>query len=131
MNYHPDDFFALIAEVEDQGGVHLQSETCKPPVFRMNLPIDEDNPQGPKHNVRVHSTGCNRRAKFLVSLRDVDDRDFEEDEKELFDFDGPQRMMTDGETPALAKVCAVDDSMGLWPRFQDAMQTGESFEPFE
>ena len=29
------------------------------------------------------------------------------------------------------KVCAVDDAMGLWPRFQDAMQTGESFEPTE
>jgi hypothetical protein len=28
----------------------------------------------------------------------------------------------------LAKVCAVDDAMGLWPRFQAAMTTGESFE---
>lgn len=132
MNYHPDDFLGLVAEVETQGGVHLPSETCKPTAFRMNLPIDEDNPQGPKKNVRVLTTGCNRRAKFLVSL--LPDAYFDQhpaDDPTKFDFEGPTRMMADGETPALAKVCAVDDSLGLWPRFQEAMKTGDSFEPFE
>ena len=136
MNFHPDDFLALIDEVENQGGVHVADETHMPVHFRMNLPIDEANPQGPKHNVRVSTTGCHRRALFLVPMLP---EAYFMDEEEIatspdFDFDDskhPTVTMADGDTPALTKVCAVDDSMGLWPRFQGAMHTGESFEPYE
>lgn len=136
MNYHPDDFLNLVAEVEDQGGAHLTSDTCKPTHFRLNLPIDEDNPQGPKASKRISTTGCHRRAKFLVPLlsdEEVGEFSGTADESR-FDFDddkNPVKMMSDDITPALVKVCAVDDSMGLWPRYQSAMLTGESFEPTE
>lgn len=133
MNYHPDDFFSLIEETEAQGGVHISSETCVPSHFRLNLPIDEDNPQGPKKNTRISTTGCNRRAKLLVALLpDAYIAQRAELATADFDFDDTKHaraLMSDGETPAMAKVCAVDDAMGLWPRFQDAMTTGESFEP--
>lgn len=113
-----------------QGGVHLASDTCKPTHFRINQPIDEANPSGPKKNVRVATTGCHRRALFLVPM--LPEAYFMEDVGDpQYDFDDtkhPSIMMADEETPALAKVCAVDDSMGLWPRFEGAMHTGESFE---
>jgi hypothetical protein len=53
-------------------------------------------------------------------------------DEERFDFDddkNPVKLMSDEATPVLVKACAVDDAMGLWPRFRSAMQTGESFEP--
>ena len=126
----------LIEEVESQGGVHLSSEVHTPDILRMNLPIDESNPQGPKRNRRVLTTGCHRHALFLVPL--LPEAYFLDEEEVAtspdFDFNDanhPMALMSDGETPALTKVCAVDDSMGLWPRFQSAMLTGESFEPYE
>jgi hypothetical protein len=130
VNYHPDDFLSLIEEVEKQGGAHLASETCKPRRFRMNLPIDEAVPTGPKRSTRVESTGCHRRAKFLVSLLADEHIGLDEDDPTDFDFNDaehPVATMSDG-GPAMVKVCAVDDAMGLWPRFERAMFTGESFQ---
>lgn len=87
-------------------------------------------------SVRFYSTGCNRQAKFLVSMLPeayfadktppVDDDGFEVE----FDFDDDANPMVTTATgdPALTKVCAVDDAMGLWPRFAHAMYTGESFQ---
>lgn len=136
MNYHPDDFLNLVEEVEAQGGVHLSTDTHKPNHFHMNLPVDENNPTGPKARRRVSTVGCWRTAQFLVPQ--LPEAYFMSDEEiatdPSFDFDDtkhPVAVMSDGETPALAKVCAVDDSMGLWPRFQNAMTTGNSFEPVE
>lgn len=149
MNYHPDDFLSLIEEAERQGGAHLR-EVCSPDSFRMNLPIDDENPTGPKHSVKMTSTGCRRAAKFLVPLLpdayfsqvDVTNNavyaDYDDDGNRVvrpvddsdFDFNPEhehQALMGDG-TPMLAKVCAVDDAMGLWPRFKDSMLTGESFQ---
>lgn len=123
---------------------------CKPTAFRLNLPVDEDDPQGPKTNRRVLTTGCRRDAKFLVPLlpdayfQQVDhlagseiasydregDRSVRMTHPDDFDFDddaNKRAVMGDG-SPALAKVCAVDDAMGLWPRFQGVMHTGESFQ---
>lgn len=102
-------------------------------------------------NKRIETTGCHRRAQFLVPLLPeayfmdgtiLDDAGITSIDREGtvttrpateddFDFDdetNPLTMMGDGETPALVKVCAVDDAMGLWPRFQHAMTSGESFE---
>ena len=149
MNFHPDDFLSLIEEVEGQGGAHLASESCKPTSFRLNQPIDPDRPDGKMHSVVFKTTGCHRRAKFLVPrlpeayfmdgnhvdavITDVDRHgvriEYPANEAD-FDFDdseNPMALAKDGE-PLMAKVCAVDDAMGLWPRFQDAMHTGESFQ---
>lgn len=149
MNYHPDDFLSLIEEAERQGGAHL-SEVCNPDTFRLNLPIDDEKPTGAKASRKLTTTGCRRRAKFLVPLLpdayfsqvdllegavhvtydDDGDREVRPAEDSDFDFNPEhehQALMGDG-TPMLAKVCAVDDAMGLWPRFQDAMITGESFQ---
>lgn len=150
MNYHPDDFLYLIEEVERQSGAHL-TEVCKPEQFRLNLPIDDDRPTGPKKNVKLQTTGCRRRSMFLVPLlpdayvdqvdllgntgligegENFSQRTWREPTEDDFDFDNKhehQALMGDG-TPMFAKVCAVDDAMGLWPRFADAMQSGESFQ---
>ncbi len=130
MNYHPDDFLALIEEAERQGGAHL-NESCKPAAWRMNLPIDFERPTGARRNERVESTGCLRRAKFLVSLLPdayVLHHGLEDDPGFDFnDVDNPRAVMSDG-SPALATACAVDDAMGLWPRFLGVMHTGESFQ---
>lgn len=148
MNYHPDDFLALLEEVEKQGGAHL-NEVCKPTVFRLNLPIDWDNPRGPKRSEKIATTGCRRRTKFLVSMlpeayfsqvNPVEDTKIASYDRQGnrstrpaqttdFDFDdseNPMARMSDG-TPALTKVCAVDDSIALWPRFKDTLHTGASF----
>lgn len=131
VNFHPDDFLSLIEEVEAQGGVHLTSEACTPPTFRLNQPINPEDPNGPKRNIRIEMTGCHRRAKFLVPLLpDAYLYDRDELHTQEFDFndqENPVTRFSDG-APALAKVCAVDDAMGLWPRFQDAMHTGSSFQ---
>jgi hypothetical protein len=131
MNYHPDDFLNLIEEVENQGGVHLSGEICKGHVLRMNLPLDEDDPSGPKVNKKVITTGCNRRAKFMVPLLPeayFDDEWYTHPDFDFNDGSNPTALMSDGESFALVKACAVDDAMGLWPRFNGAMTTGESFE---
>jgi hypothetical protein len=58
----------------------------------------------------------------VINRRPARDSDFD------FNKDHPhQALMGDG-SPMFAKVCAVDDAMGLWPRFQHAMVTGESFQ---
>ena len=147
MNFHPDDFLSLIEEVEVQGGAHLR-EPCKPVPFRLNQPIDPDRPDGKMRSVKFSTTGCHRQAKFFVAqlpddhipasildtvITDVS-RAGERTERpavmEDFDFDdesNPVAMMSTGD-PVMAKVCAVDDAMGLWPRFAHSMHTGESFQ---
>lgn len=144
MNYNPDDFLALIQECEAQGGSHL-SEQCTPDSFRLSVPIDADNIQGPRANKKFFTTGCKRHSKFIVPdlpeayLDEVDILDsavaeieeggviaHREVEPGDFDFD-------DGKNPtknSLPTVCAVDDAMGLWPRFAALMQSGESFQEF-
>jgi hypothetical protein len=149
MNYHPDDFQSLTEEVEQQGGAHL-NEICRPHVIRMNVPVNPEKPDGPKRSEKVETSGCRRRAKFLVPF--LPDEYFEEidlldgashghydDEGERhtrpavaedFDFEsGTSALMEDG-MPMLATICAVDDAMGLWPRFNASMHTGESFQTF-
>jgi hypothetical protein len=138
VNYHPDDFFALIQEAESQGGAHVSSEPCKPTTFRLDQPIDPDRPRGPKRSQKFQTAGCHRRAKFLLPMlpeayfdgKELVDWDETSADEVDFDFDddnNPMLTMSTGE-PALTKVCAVDDAMGLWPRFQDTMTTGQSFQ---
>lgn len=149
MNYHPEDFQALIAEVEQQGGAHT-NKVCRPEIIRMNVPIDPANPKGKKRSEKFETTGCHRKAKFLIPflpdeyLGEIDlldgakhgyfddegERQTRDATEEDFDFnpDHPhQALMGDG-SPMLVMACAVDDAMGLWPRFQGAMHTGESFQ---
>lgn len=151
VNYHPDDWLSLIEEVEQQGGAHLSGEVCKPDQFRLNLPIDDANPSGPKASRKLQTTGCRRRSKFLVPLlpdeyvdeidltegagaigegEDFERRTWREPTEDDFNFAGDfehQALMGD-DTPIPAKACAVDDAMGLWPRFNAVMTTGESFQ---
>ena len=89
MNYSPDAFLALMEQVEDQGGIHLK-DRCVP--RRYVLP--REGSDGKKRNRTYFTTGCNADARFLVPY--------------------------DGENgPRSAVVCAVDDEMGKWPRFQN------------
>jgi hypothetical protein len=66
VNYHPDDFLALVQEAENQGGAFLSNDICKPHKFRLDMPASERNPKGPKVSTELGTTGCHRRAKFVV-----------------------------------------------------------------
>lgn len=133
MHYHPDDFLSLVDEVEQQGGGLLQNK-CK------GRKLAYQNQSGNNMDIAV-TAGCGKQARFAVHYLDRDtglemgDFDFpardylgnvKEDAGEVdFDFSGSK---ADESEPQFAPVCAVDDAMGLWPRFANSMLTGESYE---
>ena len=92
MKYTEDEFFRLMAEVQKQGGYHVD-ETHKDVYhksFTGNLTTEGVPPDG--------TIGyCNNNALFKVP------------------YIGSDKKIT---------VCAVDDCMGLWPRFSDAQAPG-------
>lgn len=159
MNYHPDDFLALIHEVQEQGGTHTREQCVAPRHKFANQPPDifHFDEKTPRVTRIVMATGCKHVSKFIVPLLpdeivarvlpdtvetstvaiptgivgtlarpEVDRRDLDYDD---FDFDDdahPEALSLTGQ-PLPASVCAVDDAMGLWPRFNAAMHTDESF----
>lgn len=155
MNYHPDDFLSLVSEVEEQGGTHTH-EQCMPRGLRFdNQPpnITNFDDTDPRVTKIVGSAGCKRAAKFVVPLlpdeivevvlaetfdggmtiadpTGVPDefihRQAEEEDFDFNDDDHPEALSLSGK-PIPATVCAIDDAMGLWPRFEAAMHTGDSF----
>jgi hypothetical protein len=97
MDYEKDEFFALIEDVEDQGGEHLD-ELCKH--RRYEFTGDSIKP--------VVLPGCGNAALFRVPYEAIDKKGKEA---------GVQPIV----------VCAVDDDMGRWPRFGgDRFASGHS-----
>lgn len=99
IQYHPDDFLLLAAQVEDEGG-KLLPDTCMGRIIRMKLP----DASGKAVWKRIQTTACTMTARFAIP--------YEEE---------------NGDT-SFAPVCSVDDAMGLWPRYAKCMKSGESFE---
>lgn len=112
MNYHPDDFLALTEEVERQGG-YVQPDTCFPTQFRRRMPDGTWK--------RDHTTGCGLPARFGITYDPTEPVYFEsrDDDGEKVIIDHPGEKV---EGAAYAAVCAVDDSMGRWPRFQHVIE---------
>lgn len=94
MNYSQLEFLRLMEEVEFQNGVHLDRD-CVPSTFRM-----KSKPNGPERTYETSS--CGNTTMFQVPYA-------QEDKGGVV-------------THAAVTVCAVDDDMGLWPRFAHALK---------
>jgi hypothetical protein len=103
VNYTRSQFFSLMQAVEDQGGDHLDRTCESPPYFFKQFeasPVEDDawkfSFTGSTKKVTFPS--CGHSALFAVPF-----------------LDDPEEKVT---------VCAVEDSMGLWPRFADQVAEG-------
>lgn len=90
MKYKPDEFFRLMAAVEEQGGEHL--DESHDTVYLM--------PDKDKGLPGLELDYCGQSMLFVIP-----------------DLPGES-------PPGKTKVCAMDDDMGLWPRFRDARAFG-------
>lgn len=99
MPYSPDDFLALLEEVERQGGAH-DPDPCIPREFKIELP----DASGKKRTRRAHTTGCGRDSIFIVPY-------------EPAGKDAEERRAMRARKAGFARVCANDDLVGHWPRF--------------
>lgn len=97
MRYSEEQFFALMDEIEFQGGEHCQHSHA-PDSFRLKL-----HPDGPE-KVR-ETTGCNNPTLFDVS----------------YALPSTAAVAKMGK----ARVCAVCDNIGQWPRFAHALEGTE------
>lgn len=95
MYYSQDEFFRLLDEIESQGGEHL--DKTHENVYHTDFTGDSDAVKG--HEVVY----CGESALFLVPYAPMNA--------------APGVMHS-------VEVCAVDDCMGLWPRFLDAEAPG-------
>lgn len=114
MNFHPEDFQALSEAIEKEGGIALK-EACEPKEFKLKVP----DFRGHKVTKRYYTTGCGFSAKFElpynpglhIRLREDDDNFVEP----VVVVDHPGEKGPE----KLVKVCAVDDAIGLWPRYTE------------
>ncbi len=105
MRYHPDDFLRLIGKVEEEGGAQADGK-CVGRKLRLK------NEKGML--TEFLTTGCQKEARFLVPYS-----------KPPFPTAAGQGLGPRApKAVGVALVCAVDDDMGLWPRFKSAIQEG-------
>lgn len=95
MYYRRDEFFRLLDEVEFQGGALLDKTHDN--VYHTEFTGEDKRVQG--HEVEY----CGENALFTV----------------------PYFGEGDNDTQLAIEVCAVDDCMGLWPRFANAEAPGQ------
>lgn len=115
MNYHPDDFLALTATVEQEGGSILRDK-CRGNKVVYTLP------EGSK--ITEYTSGCDLHARLAVPYDPTLPVDFETYTN--VERDGQEvrirtRIKNDGEAAkaSFVPVCAVDDAVGAWPRYAD------------
>lgn len=107
MNYHPDDFIALSAAVEEEGG-KLLAEQCNGKVFRLKQP----DTAGQLRWKRFQTTHCDTSARMELEY-DARSHICLHDDDDVVLVDHPGEKISGG----TVKVCAVDDAVGLWPRY--------------
>lgn len=112
MNYHPDDFLALSAAVEAEGG-SFPADPCTGKEFRLRLP----DASGKKVWKRLHTTHCDLSALLEIPYESSTPAQLLEDDPSYSEpvtiVDHPGEDLP----PKKALVCAVDDCVGLWPRY--------------
>lgn len=102
MKYHPDDFLRLMEHIESVGGT-LLPEPCRPRKFKLKQP----NKQGDLKWTNLFTTGCGREARFAVP----------------YNVPAGKRGDTMKERGGgIVIACAVDDDIGKWPRFSQAIE---------
>lgn len=111
MDYHPDDFIALVAGIENEGGAILPDK-CEGEKVVYKLP-DADR-------IVMQTANCNLYARLAVAY----DPTVEVDLELYTEIDGENvrtRIKHNGEDPQqnlnFVPVCAVDDAVGAWPRY--------------
>jgi hypothetical protein len=109
MNYHPDDFVALSAQVEQEGG-KLIADPCNGQVFRLKQP----DARGDLRWKRFSTTHCGTSARMELDYdATLHIRIHDDDDDSLLIVDHVGEQFIGG----IVKVCAVDDAIGLWPRY--------------
>lgn len=103
MQYHPDDFLRLVEAVEDTGGT-LLPDICNPRQFKLRLPSPET---GEYEWTDLYTSGCMREARFALPYNVPQSK---------------QGAKMKERAAGIVTVCAVDDDMGKWPRFQHAIK---------
>lgn len=120
MNYSPDNFLRLMDEAERQGGAH-SSDVCKPQNYKLKMPVP-GNPSKRKWR-NYTTTGCGSEARFLIPYDPS--KPVTVQHKGVTTEDRPtesSRAAMNERGAGMAVVCAVDDAMGLWPRFAHVIQ---------
>lgn len=120
MIYHPDDFLALNEEIERQGG-YVQPDECLGEEYRIKQPSSDGMVWK-----RFQTTNCGFHARFGVTYDPtapvrLETAAYDDKGKHLYDvlIEHPGEKV-DGAT--YAAVCAVDDNLGRWPRFQHVIE---------
>lgn len=113
-------------EVERQGGAH-SDERCVPQKFV----LDQPKPGAEKMvKTDIYTAGCNAEAKFIVPYDPAQHvtvpgyngpDDPNADYMTVAPSVGDAKAMKDRKS-GFAVVCAVDDNMGLWPRFAHVIE---------
>jgi hypothetical protein len=110
----------------------VQPDACTGTVFKLSMPTHEP---GKRRKKRYRTAACGLHARVAVKYDPTTPIDFETD-TEVTDSENHKSMRHDriahpGEKDqglAVAPVCAVDDAVGLWPRFEHLM-SDNSYQP--
>lgn len=139
MYYSQHQILNLIEAVEDAGGAHLRDEPCVP----RDIVYEVKTRTSKNTRIHVDSTGCGRPSKFLIPYlptaevqipldKDPDSGILVRDARVVVDLHMGIDRVTDDEAKRLeasdagaVTVCAYDDCVGLWPRFQDQVFAAE------
>lgn len=108
MVYHPEDFIDLCSAVLDDGG-HLLEDVCVGKTVRLRFP---DGPEDRPVWKRYQTTNCGMVSRFDINY---------DAEYTAIGPDGPLKNYV--------RVCAVDDAVGLWPRFKDVVSSRSYLPP--
>ena len=130
MNYGPHEFSRLVDEIEAQGGTHLDLLHER---RRLTIPIQAKGNKKARASKDLVTTGCDDAALFSIPYKKgVFAGDPESDQQihigetersyvggELKEKPIPAHMAmeVDEEEDSIV-VCAIDDGVGLWPRFE-------------
>lgn len=123
INYKPKDFIALSNEVEQQGGKLLLGPCTGKPIS-YKVPV-----AGKRVRKNYFTTHCGTSARMEIPYDSSTHVLLEEDNEGV----GEQVIIVDhpGEKhpkDEVATVCAVDDCVGLWPRFAEVVSE-DSYQP--
>lgn len=120
MIYAPDDFVNLSNAVEHEGG-KLLLDPCVGRPIRYKLPRSD----GKLHRKTIFTTRCDLVSRMMIPYdASTKIRIHDDDDQTLMivDHDGEKNPKNE-----MATVCAVDDCLGLWPRFQGVI-SNESYQ---